>query len=179
MTEKKQTPSNHQAQQFKKPETVSPKIKSPVQKDRQEVRQEKNKALKEKKEKLQKETQDYMYGQSSKFSSVSRHLIFGIIGTIWVITYTDEGMFVPNCYLLFSIIIGLLYLLCDVTHYFWDSLDYENELNQIDIYNSQKQLEVEHEQRMDSINQRSHFYIRLKFVILLFCSVLFIIGLCK
>ena len=50
MTEKKQTPSNHQAQQFKKPETVSPKIKSPVQKDRQEVRQEKNKALKEKKE---------------------------------------------------------------------------------------------------------------------------------
>ena len=179
MTEKEQTPSNHQVRKSKKLETVSPRTKPHVQKDRLEEEPRKNKTFKENKEKLQIETQKYMYDQSSKFSSVSRHLIFGIIGTIWVITYTDEGIYLPNCYLLFSLLTGLFYLLCDVLHYYWDSKDYENELNQLDNYNNQKQLDEMHEQRMDCINKRSHFFIRLKFAILLVCSVSFIIGLCK
>lgn len=178
MTEKEQTPSNHQVQQSKKSETVFPKTKPPVQKDHQEVEPKKNKSFKENKEKLQIETQKYMYDQSSKFSSVSRHLVFGIIGTIWVITYTDEGMYVPNCFLLWSLLAGLLYLFSDVFHYYLDSISYEREQQRIDKYRTQKQLDEDHEHKMDCINRRSHIFIHIKFIILIVCAICFIIGLC-
>jgi len=50
-------------------------------KDHQEVQQVKrngDNTFEEKKQKLQDETQDFMYQQSSKFSSVSRNLVLGI-----------------------------------------------------------------------------------------------------
>lgn len=178
MTAKEQTHSKTRAQVSQKSETVSPKAKPRVQKDRQEAKQRKDKTFKEDWEKRQKETQEYMYSQSSKFSSVSRSLIFGIIGTIWVITYSDGHMRIPNWALLFSLLAGLLFLFSDVIHYYSDSVSYEDEQNRFDNYKTPEDLDNKHEPEMDRINKRSHIFINIKFVILIICSILFIVGLC-
>lgn len=111
MTANEQTHSKTRAQVSQKSETVSPKAKPHVQKDRQEAKQRKDKTFKDDWEKRQKETQEYMYSQSSRFSSVSRSLIFGIIGTIWVITYSDGHMRIPNWALLFSLLADFFFYL--------------------------------------------------------------------
>lgn len=149
----------------------------PVQKDHQEVLQPKDDSFKENKEKLQTETQKYMYDQSSKFSSVSRSLIFGIIGTIWVITYSEGILNIPNYSLLISLIFGLLYMLTDVFHYFLDSVSYHNEIYDLDDYKKQEDLDKIHEPRMDKISKRSFLFLIIKFVILIITAVLFTAGL--
>ena len=118
-----------------------------------------------------------MYQQSSKFSSVSRNLVLGIIGTIWVLTYTDGKLGIPNNWLLCSLIMGLLFLLVDVIHYFWDSVSYQRETYQLDKYKNQLELDKRHEPQMDSINKRSHRFIIAKFCILMLASLSFAIGL--
>ena len=121
-----------------------------------------------------------MYSQSSKFSSVSRSLVFGMIGTIWVITYTDKTIDLPNYWLLFSLFVCLLFLLADVVHYFWDSMSYQSELYRMESYKTQEDLDEKHEKRMDVINNRSHYFIVAKFIILLISALLFFIGIiCK
>ena len=177
MTVKEQTPSNHQVRQSKKSETVSQKTKLPVQKDRQAAKQRKDKMFEEKKEKLQKETQEYMYAQSSKFSSVSRSLIFGIIGTIWVITYTEGQLCIPNFALFISLLSGIVYLVIDVIHYYTDSKSYEDEQNKFDSYKKQEDLEETHENEMNRINERSHSFIKYKLAVLAICAILFFYGL--
>ncbi len=131
------------------------------------------------KEKLQEETQKYMYDQSSKFSTVSRYLIFGIIGTIWVITYKEGKLTIPNDFLFSSMLLCLLYLFSDVIHYYTDSRCYEKELYRLDKYNSQEDLDNIHEPIMDQINKYSHAFIIYKFIVLLCSSTYFIIGLFK
>ena len=74
-----------------KQEKVDNKVKIQDQKVLQEVLLKPN-SFEEKRDKLQEELQGYYYGQSSKFSSVSRSLIFGILATIWVfIGHTVPG----------------------------------------------------------------------------------------
>lgn len=178
MTAKEQTPNKTQVQVSLKSEMDTRKTKPRVQKDRQAAKQRKDKTFEENREKLQKETQKYKYDQSSKFSSVSRSLIFGIIGTIWVITYSDGNMHIPNWALLFSLLAGLLYLFSDVVHYYSDSISYEKEQNQLDYYKKQEELDNIHEPIMDRINRRSNFFIHFKFAILIVCAIFFIVGLC-
>lgn len=131
------------------------------------------------KQELQDETQSFMYAQSSKFSSVSRNLILGIIGTIWVLTYVNGNLKIYNYWLLGSLIVALLFLLVDVIHYYWDSLSYHNEQYKLDTYSCQKELENEHKPKMDTINKRSHNFIVIKFWILMLVSFLFAIGLIR
>lgn len=151
------------------------------QKDHQEVQQVKrnpsSNMFEEKKQKLQDETQNYMYQQSSKFSSVSRNLVLGIIGTNWFLTYVDGKLRIPNRYLFASLLLGLMFLLVDVIHYFVDSVSYQKELCSLDKYETEQELESKHEPEMDKINKRSHRFIIAKFVLLVFASVLFFIGL--
>ena len=153
------------------------------QKDHQEAQQVKrnpsSNMSEEKKQKLQDETQNYMYQQSSKFSSVSRNLVLGIIGTNWFLTYVDGKLRIPNRYLFASLLLGLMFLLVDVIHYFVDSVSYQNELCSLDKYETEQELESKHEPKMDKINKRSHRFIIAKFVLLVFASVLFFIGLIK
>ena len=131
----------------------------------------------ERKQKLMDETQEYMYQQSSKFSSVSRFLIVGIIGTIWILTYAEGKLLVPNYFLLASLISSLLFLFIDVIHYFADSMSYQKELYRLDDYKSQDDLLMKHELIMNTINKRSHRYIIIKYCVLMLAAVLFIIGL--
>lgn len=173
MTTNKQAPSKTRGDKQGK----VPSQGTPVQKDHQEAPQPKNDSFKENKEKLQTETQHYMYDQSSKFSSVSRTLIFGIIGTIWVITYSEGMLHIPNYGLLISLIFGLLYMLTDVFHYFLDSVSYHKEIYDLDNYERQEDLDKIHEPKMDKINKRSYLFLIIKFVILIIAAVLFTAGL--
>lgn len=149
----------------------------PDQKDHQEVQPSKKDNIKEKRKNLQDETQDFMYHQSSKFSTVSRSLILGMFGTIWVLTYTDGTLFIPNRFLLCCLIGGLLFLLTDVIHYFWDSMSYHDELYKLDSYSNEKEFDEIHESRMDYISLRSHRFIIAKFIILLLSAIFFAFGL--
>ena len=177
MTAKEQAPNNTQVQASPKSEMDSRRARPRVQKDRQEAKQRKDKKFEEKKEKLQKETQEYMYAQSSKFSSVSRTLIFSIIGTIWVITYSEGQLRIPNYALFFSLFFGIVYLIIDVFHYYTDSKSYEDEQNRFDNYEKQEDLDKKHEEEMNRINERSHRFIKFKMTILVVCSILFLFGL--
>ena len=160
-----------------KQEKVVSKDNRPVQKDHQEAQLTKKDKFDERKQRLLDETQQYMYQQSSKFSSASRNLVLGIIGTIWVLTYTDSKLSIPNIWLLCSLVIGLLFLLVDVVHYFWDAISYQSETYKLEKYKDQIELDRKHEPQMDSINKRSHRFIVAKFCILMLASLSFAIGL--
>lgn len=171
----KTTPNKTQGSNKQK--KVVNKDKGPVQKDHQEALQLKDNSFEENRKKLLEETQEYMYSQSSKFSSVSRTLILGIIGTIWVITYSEGKMFFPNFCLALSLVCGLLFLLTDVFHYFLDSISYHKEEYKLEEYKTQKDLDSEHETKMNHINNRSHGFLIGKFVILMITAIFFAIGL--
>ena len=149
----------------------------PVQRDLRGVQSEKNKTFDEKKNELLDQTQDYMYSQSSKFSSVSRTLVFGVIGTIWFLIYTDGRLSVPNICLFISLVLGLIFLLVDVIHYYLDSVSYQDELYQFDEYKTQYDLDKKHEDNMNYINRRSHRFIVAKFWILIIVSASFLFGM--
>ncbi len=93
------------------------------------------------------------------------------------LTYAEGTLNFPNGWLFSSLLAGLSFLLIDVIHYYTDSLSYNRELYRLDKYVSQKDLDVKHEPKMDSINKRSHIFIVMKFWVLIFTSILFIMGL--
>lgn len=134
-------------------------------------------SFEEKKQKLQEETQKFMYAQSRNFSSVSRNLVFGILGTIWVLTYVDSQLKIPNTCLTLSLFLGFIFLIVDVFHYYRDSKSYQYELYSLDGYKTEEELNNRHEARMDEINRRSHCFLEAKFWLLLFASFLFFLGL--
>ena len=131
----------------------------------------------DRKQELLDETQNFMYQQSSKFSSVSRNLVLGIIGTIWFLTYVDGKLSIPNPWLFCCLLLGLLFLLIDVIHYYWDSISYQSELYQLNEYNTPKEFDDNHELKMDRINKRSHRFIVAKFWMLMMASILFGFGI--
>jgi len=147
------------------------------QKVHQEALSKQNDEFQENRKKLQDETQSYKYSQSSKFSSVSRSLVFGILGTIWVVIYSDDSIVIPNDWLLYSLFSCLTFLFADVVHYFLDSISYQKELSKLDKYTTQEELDTKHEKKMDSISKRSHLFIIIKFVILFVACLFFVVGI--
>lgn len=137
---------------------------------------EENKSFEKKKAELLTETQQYMYSQSSKFSSVSRNLIFGTMGTIWAFSFTNGEITINNVYLMIALLLCVLYLMLDVIHYYTDTNSYNKEQYNLDNYKDDKELN-EHEKTMDSINKRSNRFIVWKFRVLIVTSIMFVIGL--
>ena len=76
-----------------------------------------------------------------------------------------------------SLITGLVFLLTDVIHYFWDSMSYHIESYKLDSYQTLLDIDRKHEPKMDEINKRSHCFIVAKFCILMIAAILFGIGL--
>lgn len=134
----------------------------------------KTNSFEDRREKLQEELQGYYYSQSSKFSSVSRNLIFGILATIWVFIYTDGVLSITNQVLLYALIAGILYLSIDILHYFLDSISYHKEQYRLDEYKTIVELNDQHEPFMDRVNKRSFAFFITKFVVLCLTAVLFI-----
>ena len=126
-------------------------------------------------QKLLDECQGFHYAQSSSFSKLSRTLVFGVIGTIWVLSYSIEGFSPSNDWLLWDLIVAFLYIVVDVCHYFIDSCFYRSEYFQFD-----KEKDIsEHDKRMNKRAHRSFYAICGKFIILCVVCLLFIVGFIK
>lgn len=136
-----------------------------------------NDSLKEEKDKNESLIQQFMSSQSSHFSSVSRTLMFGIIGTIWVLTYSDGNLAIPNIWLLLSLIMSLFYFLADIGHYFLDTMSYQNESKKVWDYKSSQEIEDKVRNGLTKINERSVRFIKIKFVLLILTAIIFGIGL--
>lgn len=126
-------------------------------------------------QKLLDECQEFLYAQSSSFSKLSRTLVFGVIGTIWVLSYSPEGFSLSNDCLLWALIVAFLYIVVDVCHYFSDSCFYRDEYFQ---FEKEKDIS-EHDKRMSKRAHLSFKAIRVKFIILCIVCLLFIIGFIK
>ena len=126
-------------------------------------------------QKLLDECQSYHYAQSSKFSTLARTLVFGIIGTIWILSYSTNGFNPSNNCLLWSLIVSFLYLAVDLCHYFWDSCFYRSE-----YFKFEKEKDIsEHDKRMRERSQLSNRAIWVKSIIFIFVCGLFIGGFVK
>lgn len=162
---------NQQTSSSQRTTSVTPQ---PGQKDLQEV---KNDEFEQNRQFLQEQTQTFMYSQSSKCSSVSRNVVFGIIGTIWIISFQDGQFNITNRFLFSSLMISLLFLLTDVIHYYTDSRCYWREIWRMDNYKTQDDLDNRHEPIMNQININSQLLFIYKFIFLICSSAYLIIGI--
>lgn len=126
-------------------------------------------------QRLLDECQGFHYSQSSNFSKLSRTLVFGIIGTIWILSYTEQGFTPNNNWQIWTLIVGFIYLAVDVGHYFSDSCFYRSE-----YFHFEKEKNVfSHDNRMNKRSQSSYCAIWGKFILLSIICILFIVGFIK
>lgn len=126
------------------------------------------------------ECQSYHYSQSSKVSSISRTIILGIIGTVWVLIYSEEGngFVLSDMNLLVVVALCFIYLLIDLCHYFCDASTYRKEslmLHPEDECYLDKDIDWgEYESRMVGYTKRSYRWFVAKFISVLAISLYFI-----
>lgn len=125
-------------------------------------------------EKRKEECEQYHYAQSSKVSTLARNIIYGIVGTIWVIVYSSSENLVelPCMVLRVCLVTCFLYLLLDLVHYFCDAYSYRKESFQLETVDYLDQ----HEKYMDKISRRSFIILCIKFGGTIFIAFLFIVG---
>lgn len=126
-------------------------------------------------EKRLKECQEYHYNQSSKVSSLSRNIVYGIIGTCWVLIYADNHYNKPCTWLIIALGLSFAYLLLDLYHYFSDSRRYREEYFELE----QKKNIVNHEAYMNRVSKRSYHLLIAKFYSVLAIAVIFVIAIIR
>ena len=119
---------------------------------------------------LLNECQSFHYAQSSSFSKLARTIILSVIGTIWIVSYSINGFTIANLWLLWSLIVGFIYLILDVCHYFFDSCFYRKEYFKFE----EEKSVCKHDKRMSNRSRLSYYAICAKFVLLIVTC-----GLCK
>ena len=129
-------------------------------------------------QRLLDECQGFHYSQSSKFSSLARSLVLGVIGTIWVISYTHNGFVLATNWLLASLISSFVYLAIDVIHYFSDACFYRKEYFRFKGERNNNDAITNHDNRMDGRSRKSFYAIVIKLIMLMIVCVLFLIGFC-
>ena len=127
----------------------------------------------QKQEKLQSECQEYHYSQSSKVSNLSRNIIYGIIGTCWILIYADNRYHEPCIWLTITMALCFIYLLLDLIHYFSDACSYRNEYFKLN-YNTSVDR---HETFMNTVSKRSFHLLIAKFTSIIVIAIIFIIGI--
>ena len=130
-------------------------------------------------DKLKEECQDYHYSQSSKVSAISRNIVYGIIGTCWVLIYADNHYHKPCLWIIITLCLCFVYLLLDLVHYFSDSCSYRNESFRLDRDKNKDGILYRHEEYMDCVSKRSFRFLILKFIFMLVIAVLFLIGILR
>ena len=126
------------------------------------------------------ECQSYHYSQSSKVSSIARTVVMGIIGTVWVLIYSDStrSFNADNINLLIVMSLCFIYLLVDIGHYFRDAVAYRRESLRLhpedECYQDRDIDWGEYESRMVGYTECSYRWFVTKFVFLCVISVYFI-----
>ncbi len=148
-------------------------------KDLQEaaLKNEVNKSMDlDRKASLENELQGYRYSQSSKFSSVSRTLVLGIIGTIWTIILNSKKGSTCHPLLTLALLLSISYLVCDVRHYYKDSKNYFDQQFKLCKATTNAALD-EHDTQMDELSKQSQYYVKWKYKILCIAVITFLIGM--
>ena len=125
------------------------------------------------------ECQGYHYSQSSKVSSLSRNIVYGIIGTCWVLIYANGSFHQPCIWLIIALGLSFVYLLLDLTHYFSDSCSYRREYFRLDRNKMTQGILYRHEKYMDGVSKRSFRLLKAKFYSVLVIAVIFVIGILR
>lgn len=139
-----------------------------------------------------KECEEYQYNQSSNVSRLSRNIIYGIIGTIWILIYDDDTCQDTCIWIRAALVLSCLYLLLDLIHYFVDFLAYRKESyllshevdscdcckedDQLSHKNKTACISRRHKERTLMFSKRSANCLKAKFISILIISVLFLIG---
>lgn len=89
---------------------------------KEEIIPELDKKKDNKYDKLLDECQGYKYAQSSNFIKLSRTVVFGIIGTIWILSYSNGEFKIHNTSLITSLLFAFLHISIDLLHYLVDMI---------------------------------------------------------
>ena len=127
-------------------------------------------------EKLEDKCKEYLYSQSSKFSSLSRNIVYGLIGVIWIVSYSESGFILPSNTLLSALVLGFIYLSIDIIHYFCDTCFYRSATSFLQETPHSKDMIEYHNKRMRKNGLRSFHWIIAKFSFLLIFTIVFFIG---
>lgn len=125
------------------------------------------------------ECQGYHYSQSSKVSSLSRNIVYGIIGTCWIVIYADNQYHEPCLWLIIVLGLSFVYLLLDLAHYFSDSCSYRREYFRLDRDKKAEGILYRHEEYMDGVSKRSFYLLIVKFICVLVIAGFFVIGIIR
>lgn len=119
-----------------------------------------------------------LYEQSTKVSTICRGMVYAIIGTIWIVSYSDGMFYKPTCWLLWTLGLCGLYLVLDMTHYFVDSCFHYNREQKIFAQNKLLQEASKSEKQKYAKNaKRSFGFLVTKFCLTLLIVIIFVIGL--
>ena len=128
-------------------------------------------------EEKQKECQEYHYSQSSKVSTLARTIVYGIIGTLWILIYSDNIYREPCLWIKIALGLSFSYLLMDLAHYFWDSCNYRKEYFRLEQERNRDGILHRHEEYMDGVSKRSFLLLKVKFISVFIISIVFLIGI--
>lgn len=170
------TPKQETKSQSNKTSALTSKQKTRTNTSPQQQEKSASEALEDYKANLFNKAQKEMSDLTGIFSNVARTLLFGIIGTIWVITYSEKGLDFSNCWLLTTLSLCLFYFLVDVIHYFFSAMIYQN------ISKKAKECEdfgqyLKQKERTYKINKRTVIIIYIKFIVLIIAALAFCKGL--
>lgn len=130
----------------------------------------------EKIDKLLDECQTYKYNQSSNFIQLSRTVIFGIIGTIWILSYSDGSFNIHNTCQIVSLLFAFTHIFIDLLHYFWDMIFYKREYVKLDADRDNVEAVKEHDKRMDCNANVSFAFVCINSFVLLMTAISFVKG---
>lgn len=140
------------------------------------IKPESDKKEENKYDKLLDECQGYKYSQSSNFIKLSRTVVFGIIGTIWILSYSDGEFEIHNTCLITSLFCAFLHILMDLLHYFVDMIFYKKEYVRFADDRGCANAIEKHDKRMDNQAAVSFGFVCVNAVVLLLTAISFIRG---
>ena len=132
--------------------------------------------LKDRCEELLSECQTYKYNQSSNFIQLSRTVVFGIIGTIWILSYSHGSFTIHNTILIVSLILAFIHILIDLLHYFCDMVFYKREYVRFASEQYNDNAIKNHDDRMDNNAKKSFLFVVVNSAVLLLTVICFIVG---
>lgn len=115
--------------------------------------------------------------QSATFSQNSRKIIWAIIGTNWVLIFSNNKIDFPNAVILISILLNIFYLILDCLHYYLDTNFYYNISKEIPREDYNVNTPSEYNKIMEEYSSNSLKWFKIKAFNLLVNIIIFIVGL--
>jgi len=134
--------------------------------------------LSEKYDQAIEEAQSFYADQSGKVATISRSIVFGMIGTIWVVWYSDGEIKDIHFVTLLSMFFCFVYLMYDVFLYFQNALFYHDKLVQLeDNFKKSNYLDKSYSDELLNYSKKACANMKRKYWIFIFVSVSFVVGM--